>query len=112
MTYMGLFFAQHGYQVLDEKVNTNYIALIELFQAIENFLGTLKRGLAILENYAVLLIPGIIKNEEMVQAMLDVSFRKLHVFLEEHTKIRDRCQIDLLMAQERDKMADESDESD
>ena len=112
MTYMGLFFAQHGYQVLDEKINTNYIALIELFQAIENFLGTLKRGLAILENYSALLIKDIIDNQEMVCKTLDVYFKKLHFFLEEHTKIRDRCQIDLLMAQERDKMADESDESD
>ena len=109
-TYMGLFFAQHSYQVLDEQINANYIMLIELFQVIENFLSTLKRGLDILERNSRRLIPQILNDRTQVKMMFNICFKKLHEFLQAHHEIRDRCHIDFLMAQERDKMADESGE--
>ena len=91
MTYMGLFFAQHGYQVLDEHINVNYIMLIELFQVIENFLATLKRGLDILERNSRRLVPSILNDRDQVKAMFNICFKKLHEFLKAHHEIRDRC---------------------
>ena len=111
-TYMGLFFAQNGYQVLDESINQNYIMLIELFQEIEYFLATLQKGLNILESHSQSLMLEIFEEKKLVKSFFNICFAKLHKFLKAHHEIRDRCQIDYLLAQERDKMADESDDSD
>ena len=80
-TYMGLHFAEDGYQDLNLD-NPNYHMLLELFYAIESFLGTLKLSLKFLEKHSSHLIPTYYDNEVSVNLFLNLFWTKLDEFHE------------------------------
>ena len=108
---MGLFFAREGYNVLETE-NPNYHMLLELFKALESFLVTLNKGLETLDYHNDRLVPHIFATARLREDALDLYSRRLDEFYAVLRGIRERSKIDLLMAQERDRLQTDSDDSD
>ena len=110
-TYISLFFPKAGYFNLD-SMQPQFLQLLELFKAIEKFLDTLGKGLELLQAAKSELFESrIIDKEQLVKTSLMTYFNQLDEFKQMHRDIGDRNQLDFLMAQERDEMESDSEDS-